>query len=230
MVRQSVEWAAAGDNVGVTPLALAPVLAGSRVLVFVQDVNFNGNPMGSGAPYAVSVADSQGGSYTNLGYVTTTAYDAITVFVRNAGVTAGALTVTTTWGTNQWHGTSVHEIANVGASPTVTLLGGNESVNPDGADAVATQTAALGSSPALLVAVSEHVAGLPGTAKTPLVGTGFTSVLPVWNWNGAEGTSTDPSSIVESRYVANPGAIAATFTSASAPTLESFISIGVAFQ
>lgn len=230
-VAQALGWEAAQDNPGVGAVTLT-VAAGSSLVVFVQDICLNGTPSGSGPPYSFTLTDSQGGSYTNHGYIGTAAQDAVTVLTRT-NISSGSLTVTVTYTTNQWHGLAVAEVRNAGTSPTITLLGGNENVNPTpaAADAITTLTAALGSTPALLVALGFNVSAVTTSDAYPAAGTGFTSNLTCWNWGGVENSTFFPNAQLESKYLASPGTVGATFTARNpGPSTEAFVSIGVAFQ
>jgi hypothetical protein len=53
-------------------------------------------------------------------------------------------------------------------------------------------------------------------------------VATVWNWNGVEGTSKLPSSILEYASLANPGNTAATFTPVTSG--ENFSTFAVALR
>lgn len=247
-LRQALMWALGDDNGATSTLTFdasssdanvtagiatkSNVLAGSTVIVFVADENFNGSPAGSGAPFAVTISDSQGGTYTNLGYVTESAdEDAMQVFART-NVAAGPLAVTCNWTTNQWHGLAVAEVSGVGASPTLTFIGAVTS-NPTvgSADAISTGTHALGSSPALLVALGYNATDIAPSAGYPAPGTGFTNVMNGWNWNGKELTSSNNVATLEYRYLSNPGTTGATFTARTAgPNPENFPAITIAFQ
>lgn len=227
-VRQAQQWAA-GDDVPATSSLTFTVLAGSSMLVYVQDAYL----ISPSAPVAPTISDTQSGSYTYLGYVTEAGYtDALHCFVRS-NVASGSLTVTCNWngGSNQWHGFAVAEIAGVSASPTLTTVSSNV-YNPSGANAISSGNLSLGSSPALVVALCENYVNIGASADGyPSAGTGFTSELTAWNWGGKEGTSYNNIAQLESRYYASPGTVAATFTPRTAgDQSDGFLTYAVAFQ
>lgn len=229
-LRQAQQWAAGDDNPAVGSLTFS-MLAHSSIVVFVGDMNLNGNPTGSGTPDTVTISDSQGGTYTNLGYVTDSHdWDAMQTFVRT-NVSSGSITVTCHWVTNQWHGLAVAEISGISASPTVTYWG---NLNGDPAlstDTITTGTQALGTNPALVVALAYNATDISTSEGYPSAGTGFTSALTGWNWQGKEGTSSNNVAQLESKYFSNPGTIAATFTPrVPGPNAEWFLASAVAFQ
>jgi hypothetical protein len=230
-VRQGGQYGAGDDNPAVGTVTLTGVLAGSSILVFVDDENFNGSPIGSGAPYPVTISDTQGGSYTSLGYVPDQYdLDSTEAFLRK-NVASGSITVTCNWTTNQWHGLVVCEVANVGTSPTVTYWGLLSQPPSTTADLITTGTHNLGSSPALVVSYGRNATDIAPSAGYPAAGTGFTQILTGVNWNGKEGTTSVDSATLESRYYSNPGTVAATFTARSFGTNpETFLALAVAFQ
>lgn len=239
-VRQAKQWALGDDNGATTSLTFSAasggqdVLAGSAILVFLDDENFNGSPMGTGTPFAFTISDSASGSYSNLGYMGDQYdLDATSALVRT-NVAAGALTITANWTTNQWHGLVVAEIANVGASPTVTLFptsGGLNRGPSASVDAITSGAVNLGSSPALIVGYCRNATDIAPTDGYPAAGTGFSTILTGINWNGKEGTSLNDSGLLQSRYLSNPGTTAATWTMRSpGPNAETFMALAVAFQ
>lgn len=236
-VRQAMQWAAGDDNPATSTLTFPlSVLAGSSILVFVDDENFNGSPIGSGAPYPVTISDSQGfssatGGYTSLGYIPDQYdLDSTEAFLRT-NITSGTPSVTCNWITNQWHGLIVCEIANVGPSPTVTLWSHLNQPPSTTTDSITTGTHALGTSPALLVSYGRNATDIAPSAGYPAAGTGFTQILTGINWNGKENTTSVDSATLESKYYSNPGTVAATFTPRSFGTNpETFLALAVAFQ
>lgn len=248
---QALMWALGDDNGATVTLTMSAaadpadvtagiastrnVQAGSTILVFITDEDFNGSPAGSGAPYSVSISDSQGGTtgngaYANLGYVADQFdLDSLQLFART-NVSAGALAVTTNWTTNQWHGVCVVEIANAGPTPTLTFFG-NLNVNPSGTDSITTGTHALGSAAALLMALAYNATDIAPSDGYPSAGSGFTSQLVGWDWFGKESTSSNNIAQLESQYLANPGTVAATFTPRTpGPNPEDFLAIAVAIK
>jgi hypothetical protein len=243
-VRQIKSWYAKDDFAGIGEITLT-VLAGSSLVVWATDMNTHGDPPGSGVPNPVYVTDSQvDDGYTSHGYILSQYDWQDQHLYTRKNVSAGSITVTGDWNTTQWHALCVAEIVNVGIDPTITAQGAfnrgpllGTSTTPTGADTITTGTVALGSSPAFLVGLAQNGTDMLGSEGYPAAGTGFsTSNLlgddpTVWNWTGHEGTSYNNIALVQSRYVLNPGTIAATWTP-RAPGLadENFMAWMVAFQ
>lgn len=221
---------AEGGGTTIGSVTLPGVLPGSTILVFVSDVNFNGTPGGTGAPYSLTVADGQGTFPARLDWIGNQYdLDALQVYARK-NVTGGDTTVTCTYTTNQWHTLVACEIAGVGTSPTITTFGTLQ-VNPaQTADAITASTS-LGSSPALLVGISFNSHDQDTSDGYPAAGTGFTNHGHFWNWAGRENTSLNDTTTLESRYLVNPGTAAVTFTPrAYGSSPDNFMTFGVAFQ
>lgn len=230
--RQVRELTIGDDNEAKHALAFEqPLLANSTVLVFTTDMNLNGDPVGSGAPPLVSVRDSANGAYRELLTVNDPIdWQAAKVFARTAA-SSGALAVEVTWITNQWHGVVILEVANVTARPVLGVVG---KFNPSASttkDGVSSGALELGSTPALLIGLGANFRDAKGDVGAPYPGSGFTALSSAWNWKGKEGTSLNPSALVESAYFANPGRVAATFTASPNDGFnDNLVAIGVAFQ
>lgn len=227
-VRQAQQWAAGDDNPATATLTMT-VLAGSSIVVFVTDTYFNS----PSAPNLPTLSDTQSGVYTRQGYVTETGYtDAMTLLTR-PNVAAGSLSVTCNWtgGSNQWHGVMVAEVSGVSAAPTMTF-GSSNVFNPaQTADTIASSNLVLGSSPALLVALCSNFVDTVPADGYALAGTGFTQALTGWNWGGKEGTTSNDSALLESRYYSSPGTVAAKFTPRSPGSQpDGFLTMAIAFQ
>jgi hypothetical protein len=146
-------------------------------------------------------------------------------------VAAGSITVNAGFVDLEWEALLVVEIANVSASPLIASAGNLSSQASLTENSVTSGTLVAGSSPALVVGFSMNCSDENGGA--PTVGTGFTSVLAVWNWNGIEDTTTLPSALLEYGKFADPGNMAATFTPAPfqdvAPN-DNFCTVAVALK
>ena len=202
-----------------------PVLAGSAILVFVTEYNIGGTPAGSAAPAPVRMTDSSGGSYTLLNTLNDQPdWQAVMSFVRT-NAPAGNLTVSAHFAGLEWQGLVVVEVANVPASPVVASMAHVNMAATKAANSVTSGAMAAGSSPVLVVAFGVNGSD---TSGAPSAGTGFTSVVKAWNWNGVENTSTLPSSLLESGSFAAPGNVAATFTPAGAG--DNFCTLAAAFK
>ena len=216
-VRQAQEWAAGDDNLKKQPLPFKQaVLAGSTVVVFAADMNINratpDSPVGTGTPDPILVTDSTNGVYDELLTVLDERdWDDTKVFVRS-NVPAGALTIQTTWETNQWHAMMIVEVANVPAKPSVAVAGILNAGADETKDAATSGPLTLKASPALVLGLGINFTDKNGDEGAPYAGTGFTAVLAGWNWKGKEGTTQFNSALLESAYFPNPGKVAATFT------------------
>jgi hypothetical protein len=231
-VRQAYEMALGDDNEAKHSLTFGKaLLPGSTVLVFTVDMNLNGNPVGTGTPPPMAISDSDKGSYSELLTVLDTAdWDAVKVFTRS-NVPGGNLSVQAIWKTNQWHALMVVEVANVGGSPLIRTTGKTNYSAPQTKDAASSGTLSLGGSPALVVGLGVNFRDVKGDEGSPYAGTGFTGFMKGWNWNGKEGTSLNPTALLESAYFSKPGDVAATFTpSPSYQFNDHVMAVAVSFQ
>jgi tetrahydromethanopterin S-methyltransferase subunit H len=230
-VRQALKFSLKDDIGATVTKTLLDVQAGSAIVVFQTDENFNGVPNGSGPPFAASIDDDQSvNDYTSGGYQSDpTAEDSLQLFWRK-NPTPGDIAVTVNWTTNQWHGCVVCEIANVGTNPTITTWG-NRDDNPAVSANTISCTQALGTSPAFVVALAYNTVDQGSSAGYPAAGSGYTDLLQAWNWFGAEGTSSNEIATLQSKYYANPGSAVATWTPRTpGPNPEVFLSMAIAFQ
>ena len=96
-------------------------------------------------------------------------------------------------------------------------------------DAVSSGFLTLGSSHALVIGLGANLRDAAGDFGAPLPGTGFTALASCWNWKGKEGTSLNPSALLQSAYFTNPGTLAATFTASPNDGFnDNLLGIGVA--
>ena len=65
-VRQWGQASQANDSSESVSVTLQPLAAGDALIVFATAPNFNGSPIGSGAPSAIKVTDSAGDTYALL--------------------------------------------------------------------------------------------------------------------------------------------------------------------
>lgn len=186
-----------------TPFAAA-TLAGSTLVCFATCDQSAGGVVPS------SVADAINGAYTAGAAAADPTNVASGVWsLTNAASLTNAQAITATYSTSvTYRGLIIVEVTGV---PTSGVIVGssaalNNSVAP-GTNNITTGTAALGSSPILLLGVSQNVTGVAAT-QVPLAGTLDTSIATGWQWAIGQVTAR-----VETQNVANPGTLAALFSS-----------------
>jgi hypothetical protein len=208
-----------------------PMLPGSTVLVFVSDMNLNGNPTGTGTPPHIVITDSDNGNYVERLTVNDSVdWDDTKVFTRT-NMPPGMLSVTAAWETNQWHAFMVVEIANVAAEPSIKAVGALNHSASQAPDAVSSGQVAVGDGPALVIGYGQNNYAALGGQSTPGAGTGFTPLASGANWQGKEGMSFNPASLLEAARFAAGGHVATTFTSGKPASLpENFVAIAVSIQ
>jgi hypothetical protein len=181
--------------------------------------------VGSAVPDPISVKDGSNATYTLLATVNDQPdWQAVMAFAR-ANVPAGSVTAHAHFVGLEWQALLVVEVANVSPSPVIAAGVGLTTVAPTSANSVSSGVVAVASSAALVLGFGMNGSDQNGA---PTVGTGFSSLATVWNWNGAEGTSRQPSSLLEYASFTGPGNVAATFTPVAAN--ENFCSLVVAVE
>ncbi len=181
-----------------------PVLAGSSILVFVTEANA-GN---TGLP--ITITDTSGNVYTKLDQVddkTNAAWQSLFSFVAY-DVHPGTTTLTIKFQQVEWQGVLAVEVGGVTSLPTIEHKGNVQYGTGTGINAVTSGLLTAGTSPGVLIGLSTPTLDTKGA---PNAGTGFTSVVTVWNWLGEEGSATVPSSRLEYQHYTDPSNDAATF-------------------
>lgn len=223
---------ALGDPQSLTQTLTLPlnVLAGSALVLFATDSN-GGNPGPS-----ISLSDTLSNSYSqkqkiddtlSSGWQSTYAY-----VVQNTS--AGALTLTATYGNVEWQGLMLLEIANVPASCYLGVNGNLQTgYTATTTDGITSNTIAGGGVRAILLGFGMALGdqGVPNGGSglgRPNAGTGFSTVSEIWNWHGEENTSNAPAAIVTYKNYSSMGTVAATFTGTGGT--DDYSSIAIALQ
>jgi hypothetical protein len=184
----------------------ADTLAGSTIVVFATKSNFASNNFGTG-----DCSDGVNGVYTSLNLVYDTGNQGwASYYFPNAAVIPAATGVLISTPYEDYIGTVAVEVTGVLAASLAGHTGAVATPGGSGTDNISSGTAALGSAPVIIVAIANS----DSNGLLASVGTGFTSALATWQWDGA-----GPSARVESRNVANPGTAGATFDAVGADTL-----------
>lgn len=201
-----------------------------------------------GAQTNVKVVDTQGNTFTSLSFEqdnskgTQSVWQFYATDIAGDGSTPDKVTVQ--WGSDNYKGVVIAEIANVSKA---SLVGKNANIQdynaPSGDNTVTSGviTVALADTPALLLALSMDTYG--GSSDTggdgyagPLVGDGYTNEAYVWDWDpGATCTGGVPCSLgaFETKVVAEAGSVAGLFTARAPETVAdpgSYVSVAAVFH
>lgn len=206
---------ALGDPQSLTQAVALPssVLAGSTIAVF----STLSNGGATGTPPGLTDTPN-GAAYTLLEQVDDIAQLQSLFLQMKQNSAAGAYALNLVFANVEWQGVAVLEIANVPAASLIAHASNLQTGVTSTATDLITSTAVAGAgNKALLIGHGQSTAdssvanGGSGLGR-PNHGTGFSTVIEIWNLLGGENTSNAPSALIEAQSFASMGNVAATFT------------------